>query len=133
MKIAIITDNGNTISQHFGRANFYAVLTIENGRIAQREMRDKLSHKHFASEAHVHSNEPGQPHGLDPAAQSLHGQMSDTIADCETLICGGMGTGAYQSMKDRGIRPVITDIKTVEEAALAYIAGNLVDHIEKLH
>jgi len=133
MKIAIITDDGNTISQHFGRANFYAVLTIENGLILQREMRDKLSHKHFSSEAHVHSNEPGQLHGFDPAAQSLHGQMSDNIADCEALICRGMGSGAYQSMKDRGIRPVVTDIKTVEEAALAYIAGSLVDHIEKLH
>ncbi len=29
MKIAIITDDGKTICQHFGRANFYAVLTLE--------------------------------------------------------------------------------------------------------
>ena len=30
MKIAIITDDGKTISQHFGRANYYAVVTIDN-------------------------------------------------------------------------------------------------------
>jgi predicted Fe-Mo cluster-binding NifX family protein len=133
MKIAIITDDGRTISQHFGRANYYAVLTIETGQITQREMRDKLSHKHFANESHEHTSEPNQPHGFDAASQSRHGQMSQTIADCEALICGGMGTGAYESMKECGIRPVVTDIKMIDEAALAYTSGEIVDHIEKLH
>jgi hypothetical protein len=36
MKIAAITDDGITISQHFGRAPYYMVLTIENGEILQR-------------------------------------------------------------------------------------------------
>jgi predicted Fe-Mo cluster-binding NifX family protein len=133
MKIAIITDDGKTICQHFGRANFYAVLTIENGQILQREMREKLSHKHFANEAHEHTNEPGQRHGFDPASQTRHGQMSDTITDCEALICGGMGTGAYESMKERSIHPIVTDIESIDEAALAYATGALVDHTEKLH
>lgn len=133
MKIAIITDDGKTISQHFGRANYYAVLTLENGIITQHEMRDKLSHKHFASEPHEHTDQPGQPHGFDPVAQSRHGQMAETISDCEALICRGMGSGAYESMKARGIRPIVTDIETVDLAALAYADGRLVDHIEKLH
>ena len=133
MKIAIITDDGESISQHFGRANFYAVLTIENGQIIQREMRDKLSHKHFANEAHEHSSEADQRHGFDPTSQSRHGQMSETIADCEALICRGMGAGAYESMKERGIRPIVTNVAAIDEAALAYATGALVDHIEKLH
>ena len=133
MKIALITDNGKTISQHFGRANFYAVLTIENGQIVQREMRDKLSHQHFATEAHEHPDEPGQRHGFDPASQSRHGQMAETIADCEALICRGMGAGAYESMRERGIRPIVTDVQSVDEAALTYASGTLVDRIEKLH
>jgi predicted Fe-Mo cluster-binding NifX family protein len=44
-----------------------------------------------------------------------------------------MGAGAYESMKARGIRPVVTDIEGIDEAALACSAGKLVDHIEKLH
>ncbi len=133
MKIAIITDDGESISQHFGHANFYAVLTIENGQIIQREMRDKLSHKHFANEAHEHSSETDQRHGFDPASQSRHGQMSEAIADCEALICRGMGAGAYESMKERGIRPIVTNVAAIDEAALAYATGALMDHIEKLH
>jgi len=31
MKIAVITDDGKTISQHFGRSPYYLVLTIEEG------------------------------------------------------------------------------------------------------
>jgi len=133
MKIAVITNDKRTICQHFGHANYYAVLTIENGQIIQREMREKLSHKHFAKEEHEHTNEPGQLHGFSPASQARHGQMSDAITDCEALICGGMGAGAYENMKERNIRPIITEIETIDEAALIYAAGNLVDHVEKLH
>ena len=131
MKIALITDDGKTISQHFGRALQYAVLTIENGEIVQRELRSKLGHQHFASESHDH--EAGQRHGFDAASQSRHAQMSDAIADCDALLCRGMGAGAYESMKARGIRPVVTDIETIDEAALAFSRGEIIDHIEKLH
>jgi predicted Fe-Mo cluster-binding NifX family protein len=132
MKIAIITDDGKTISQHFGRANYFAVLTIEDGQIVSREMREKLSHKHFAN-AHDHSHEPGQRHGFDAASQSRHERMSQTIEDCEALICRGMGAGAYESMKERGIRPVVTDIARIDDAVISYVNGELVDHVEKLH
>jgi predicted Fe-Mo cluster-binding NifX family protein len=133
MKIAIITDNGTTISQHFGRARQYAVLTVENGEIVQRELRDKMGHQHFSNGANDHEHEPGQRHGFDAASQSRHAQMAEAIADCEVLLCRGMGAGAYESMKARGIRPIVTDIEAIDEAALTCAAGLLVDHIEKLH
>jgi len=44
-----------------------------------------------------------------------------------------MGMGAYQSMQVRGIRPMVTDIADIDEAVLAYVAGKIVDHTEKLH
>jgi predicted Fe-Mo cluster-binding NifX family protein len=133
MKIAIITDDGKTVCQHFGRANYYAVLTIEEGQIVQSEMREKLSHKHFANEEHQHAHEPGQRHGFDAVPQSRHAQMSQAIADCEALICRGMGASAYESMKERSIRPIVTDIEAIDEAVLAYAGGVLIDHVEKLH
>jgi len=48
MKIAAITDDGVTISQHFGRAPYYAVLTVEEGRVVRRELREKPGHRQFA-------------------------------------------------------------------------------------
>ena len=48
MKIAAITDDGQTISQHFGRAPYYVVVTVEDGKVVQHEQREKLGHSHFA-------------------------------------------------------------------------------------
>jgi predicted Fe-Mo cluster-binding NifX family protein len=52
MKIAAITDDGKTISLHFGRAPYYQVLTVENGQILERELRNKLGHTYFANQPH---------------------------------------------------------------------------------
>lgn len=131
-KIASITDDGITISQHFGRAQYYLVSTVENGQIVSRELRSKLGHTHFANQPHEDEN-PGQPHGMDSASHNKHLQMADAIVDCEALLCRGMGMGAYQSMQTAGIRPVVTDIVDIDDAVMAYIAGNIVDQVEKLH
>ena len=37
MKIAVVTDDGTTICQHFGRAQYYSVITIENGKVKGKE------------------------------------------------------------------------------------------------
>jgi predicted Fe-Mo cluster-binding NifX family protein len=132
MKIAAITDDGRTISQHFGRAPYYLVATVENGAIINREMRDKLGHAHFANEPHE-GDRPGQPHGFGPAAQNRHVQMAEAIADCQALLCGGMGAGAYQSMMERGITPVVTEITSIDEAVMAYVEGKIVDRTDWLH
>lgn len=132
MKFAAITDDGKTISQHFGRAPYYLVVTIEDGKIVQREMRDKLGHAHFANEPHEEAK-PSQPHGFGPAAQDRHARMAEAIADCAALLCGGMGRGAYESMRARGIKPIVTDIASIDEAMQAYIEGRIVDQVERLH
>ena len=132
MKIAAITDDGRTISQHFGRAPYYLVATVENGAIVNREMRDKLGHAHFANEPHE-DDQPGQPHGFGPVAQNRHVQMAEAIADCQALLCGGMGAGAYQSMVERGIKPVVTEIASIDEAVTAYVEGKIVDRTDRLH
>lgn len=131
MKIAAITDDGTTISQHFGRAQFYLVVTVENGKIADRELREKLSHSHFVSEPH--DDHHGQGHGFTPVAQDRHARMAQAIDDCEVLLCRGMGAGAYSSMQGRGIRPIVTDIPLIDDAVQAYLEGNILDHTERLH
>jgi predicted Fe-Mo cluster-binding NifX family protein len=135
MKIAFITDDGKTISQHFGRASHYLVITLEDGKETAREMREKLGHAHFSAQGqpeHQHEHH-GAGHGHDEHSHQKHVRMAEAIADCETLVCRGMGTGAYQSMQAQNIRPVVTDVASIEEALSAYLAGNLHDQPEKLH
>ncbi len=132
MKIAAITDDGKTISQHFGRAAKYLVVTVEDGQMVARELRDKLGHVHFANEPHDPHTEGGS-HGTGPAAQDRHARMAEAIADCQALLCGGMGQGAYQSMQALGIRPVVTDIESIDEAVMAYGEGRIVNQVDRLH
>jgi len=134
MKIAAVSEDGMTISQHFGRAPFYVVITVEDGRIISHEKRDKMGHNQFGGETHEESHgEDPRGHGFDPAAQDRHARMVTAITDCEVLLARGMGAGAYESMKQVNIRPVVTDVANIDEAVQAYLAGSLKDHVEKLH
>ncbi len=134
MKIAVVSEDGVTISQHFGRAPFYVVVTVENGKIISREQREKMGHAQFAREheEHGHDADP-RGHGFDPAAQNRHARMAAAITDCEVMIAGGMGAGVYESMKQANIRPIVTDLSNIDEAVQAYLVGSLRDHVEKLH
>jgi predicted Fe-Mo cluster-binding NifX family protein len=135
MKIAAVSEDGVTISQHFGRAPFYVVVTIADGKIVFREKRDKLGHAHFSAEPQAEETHSADPrgHGFDPAAQNRHARMAAAIADCEVLLARGMGAGAYYSMEQAGIRPILTDLTNIDEAALAAANGTLTDHTERLH
>jgi predicted Fe-Mo cluster-binding NifX family protein len=131
MKIAFITDDEKTISQHFGRAQYYLILDVKNGIIVSRELREKFGHKHYSSEGLRHEGHLGS--GLDAASHSKHQQMAQTISDCDVLICGGMGRGAYQSMQTIGIKPIVTDVLEIETALQLFLEGGLRDQTEKLH
>jgi len=133
MKIAAVTADGKTISHHFGRAPYYLVVTTQDSNIIHRDMRDKLCHARFQEEEQTHDEESGERHGYGPAADSRHARMLEAITDCEAVLCRSMGMGAYESMKARGIRPVVTDIADIDEAVRAYVSGQIIDHVEKLH
>ena len=44
-----------------------------------------------------------------------------------------MGWGAYESMKEYGITPIVTDIRDIDAAVQAHIDGSIVDLTDKLH
>ena len=132
MKIAFITDDGEQISRHFGRAPYYLVIEVEDGKVIGREMREKLGHRHFAAEGEHHEHEHHDGHSGEEA-HGKHVSMAEAISDCEALICGGMGMGAYQSMERLGIKPVVTEKSDIEETLQAYLDGSLTDQTEMLH
>jgi predicted Fe-Mo cluster-binding NifX family protein len=116
MRIALVTDDGKTISPHFGQACQYLVFTVEQGQITARETREKggCSHKQSHEEA-------------------SHFHLVESITDCEAIIARGMGQRAYQAIQQNSIKPFITDIVDAEEAVQAYLTGTLLNHLEKLH
>ncbi len=133
-KIAFVTDDGETISQHFGRATKYAVLTIEGDQISHRELRDKAGHHTFHKNEHhgVHQHD-SRGSGFGTHSAGKHQKMCETIADCDIILARGMGRGAYMGAQEFNLRPIVTDISEIEAAAVAVINNDIVDHTEKLH
>ena len=135
MKIAFVTDDKKTISQHFGRATYYLIVTLDDGKIVSRESRDKLGHAQFSAETHLEEMHEADPrgHGFDPTSQNRHAQMAAAIADCQVLVVGGMGSGAYASMIQKGIEVYVTQINDIDEAVKLYLEGKLINQQGLLH
>ena len=132
MKIAAISDDGVAISQHFGRAPLYVVITVEEGKVINKETRDKAGHHTFA--AHPPPDlAPGERHGYEAGSQVRHANMAEAISDCQIVLAGGMGWGAYESMKSYNIEPIATDVKNIDEAVQLYLDGKLENQMERLH
>ena len=123
MKIAVITEDGQTVSQHFGRAPWYLVTTVEDGAIVATETRPKAGHRDFEAGATAAGAPP----------EERHQRMAGAISDCTTLIAGGMGLGAFESLRARGIEPVLTDETDAAAACLRFARGDLPHLADRLH
>src|SRR4030042_4224976 len=128
MKIAVVTDDGKMISQHFGRAMYYIVYDVKGGVVKGSEMRSKAAH-HAGDEPH-HQDEGGHK---GPEADAKHSSMLSNVSDCEALIARGMGWGAFEAIRAAGVKPFITDLEVAEDAGKAYVSGKLDSHTERLH
>lgn len=128
MKISVVTDDGETISAHFGRARGYLVITVVDGVIVRNETRPKSS-PHQDGERH---RDDDSSHD-GPAAHARHDEMIAPVADCSFLVARGMGRGAYERIAAAGIRPIITDLVDPGEAALACASGRITDLVDRLH
>jgi len=132
MKIAAVTDDGKTISAHFGRATQYAVVTVEDGKVVEKELREKAGHHTFQAEGDEPHHQRGA-HGFGQGAGRRHTRMMEAIRDCQVLLARGMGQGAHVGLREAGIRPILTEIHEIDEAVQAVIDGSIVDREERLH
>lgn len=132
MKIAIVTNDGNTISQHFGRSQYYKVITLENDKVLSDELRQRGTghfaqgqgqNQHSSSES-SHFNQQGK-HGYGQDADNKHALMAQEIGDCDILIAGGMGSGAYESFQRAGLKVILTDNQYIDNSVQSFIKGNL--------
>ena len=100
MKIAVTYENGN-IFQHFGHTKQFKIYDVKDGRTAGMQV----------------VGTEGSGHG------ALAGLLSELNVD--TLICGGIGAGAQNALKEAGIRLYGGVSGNADEAVEAFLAGNL--------
>ncbi len=100
MKIAVTYENGE-VFQHFGHTEQFKLYTVENGKVTQEQI--------------VGTN--GSGHG------ALAGFLKDAEAD--TLICGGIGAGAQNALRDAGIKLYGGVAGKADDAVYALLDGTL--------
>ena len=122
--IAFVTDDGVTISSHFGRAMYYEIITLRDGAVAERRRIGKAGH---------HSFSPGGHEGAGHNDDHKHAAMTAPLDGVHVLVARGMGLGAQQHLLSIGVEPILTDLHTIDEAVESYRAGTLVDRPERVH
>jgi predicted Fe-Mo cluster-binding NifX family protein len=118
-KIAFPTDDGETISRHFGQATHFTVLTLSDGRLGAPEVRDKASHRH-GDHAATGGTHPGQ-------------QMVEMVSDCQVVISGGMGSPMLARLEAAGLKVYLTGEESIAAAAQAFLGGTLQDDRRLVH
>ena len=133
MKIAVVTLDGENVSQHFGRSPYYKIVSVENDKVIHTEMRQRGT-GHFAparngEEKHEAAHPEGK-HGYGADADRKHASMAAEISDCDVLIAGGMGQGAYESFKRAGLKVYLTNHPDINAAIDKLMKGILVNLYE---
>ncbi len=100
LKIAISTEK-NIVAAHFGRCPEYTIVTVESGRVVNKEVIPN----------------PGHEPGFLP---KYLGEMG-----ISTIVAGGMGPRAQALFDEKNIQ-IITGISgTVDEVIKEYLVGRL--------
>lgn len=142
-KIAFPTDDGETISRHFGRAAYFQVVVWADGAVQAQEMRQKPAHKHAHDHHHGHDRDPGHIHLHEETPAHIHeagrGRTHDhdnkfaLLQDCDVFIGAGMGRSAYQRLQQMALEVYVTGAKTIEDALAQYKAGTLTSDMRRVH
>ena len=122
-KIAVVTQDQHKVSAHFGMAPYYQVFSIENGQILDMEMRQKPHHDRHPDHGVEHAHDHGSDH---------HQNMFAPIADCQVLICGGMGSPAYAKAQAAGLKIILTG-GDIRETIQAYLDGKITSDDRRVH
>lgn len=105
MKIAVTHENGN-VFQHFGKSESFKIYTVEDDKIVSSEV--------------VSTN--GQGHGA--LGGFLTGQGADAV------ICGGIGPGAQEVLRNAGISLYAGVTGSCDEAVEKLLEGTLASSAE---
>jgi len=116
-KVAVASEDGVNISRHFGRSRCFLLFEIEGKQVVRQSLRDNT----FTAYARGECQEGAEHHH-----HHGHGAMVQALADCEAVLCYGMGWRAAEELKQNGIQAFILPTQmSPEDAVKGYLAGNL--------
>ncbi|WP_448376292.1 NifB/NifX family molybdenum-iron cluster-binding protein [Fervidobacterium sp.] len=149
MRIAIPTDDSRTVEDHFGRAEYFMIVEIENGKEISRSLSENLHakghghhghHEHHNHHEHKHANghhngncdnnecENGHEHGHGYSHGHTHGhdEVFASTGDIEAVIAVRIGPHMFEDLKEKNIDVyLVTPNTPIDEAVSKMILGEL--------
>jgi predicted Fe-Mo cluster-binding NifX family protein len=117
VKIAVASEDGVSISQHFGRSRCFLVFEVEDQKILGRSVRDNTFTAHARGECQE---------GVQHNHHHGHGAIVEALKDCQAVLCYGMGWRAAEELKQNGIQAFLVPSEmSPKEAVNKHLAGDL--------
>ena len=102
VRVAVASEDEETIHQHFGRTTQFLIYEIDGTSVRFVEARDNRPPCNGGSAG------DGTPHDEDRMGRTI-----DVVADCRAVLVARIGPGAAQRLAERGIS--------------AFVAPNFID------
>jgi len=122
VKIAIPSDDGESISPHFGRCRYFIIYEIEDNKIKSRTVRKNLCCPHRVNVCPktvlVQTRE---------FIERIRNEAVSGILDCQVMIGRYMNESAIDNLNSHNIRIVLVDEKEADVAIEKYLLGALVE------
>ena len=115
MKIAVATNDYNSVTGHVGRCNGFLIVNIEDGKIVSTENRDNTFTHHKQHHNHDHSNSHGHSHS----------SLVEGLNDCSHLICTAAGWRLVNDFESVGKTVIFTNEKDAKFSAEKLANGTL--------
>lgn len=144
MKLGFVTDDGATISAHFGQATHAVIVEVDDQRrevgrtlvdlssgaagvtveVPLTMLADDDDHD---DHEHAHGERGGHQHGPN------HGLRFSVLAGCDVVIGRGMGEPAVAKLQAGGAEVFLVNEKTIDAALAAWQAGTLAHDARRVH
>ena len=125
MKIAVPSDEGTYLSQHFGRTLGFSIFEINDGAITGLEYRPNTFTGHAMGQHAEHQPGQGDHEGHNDHQQHSHSRIMNALYDCEVDIAGGMGRRLFDDLTENGKRIYITTQVEARKAVELFLADGL--------
>lgn len=126
MKIALPSNDGTSVSAHFGRSRGFIVFETADHQILKEEYRENNVTGHVQGHHHDHDHDHHHGQGSENHAHS-HAGILGVLSDCEAVIAGGMGHRLYTDLMAAGKKVYVTKENNARKAAELLLKDDL-DH-----
>lgn len=117
MRIAIPTNDMTTVSAHFGRSKGFMVYDLNNTQVINFQYIINTFTHHAKNKNKEHNH--GREHS--------HETIISALANCDTVITGGMGKRLYSDFEEKNVQVFITQEKNIHKA-LKLLTTNALDN-----